>query len=47
MMKALQPALLKTSYVFTFHQDGLFNFTCAMHQLAMKGQILVVPPVGR
>ncbi len=46
MMKVLLPALKKTSYIFTFHEEGLFNFTCAMHQPAMSGQILVVPPVG-
>ena len=45
MMKVMLPALKKTSYVFTFHEEGLFNFTCAMHQPAMNGQILVVPPV--
>jgi plastocyanin len=45
MMKALLPALKKTSYLFTFHQEGLFNFVCAMHQPAMSGQILVVAPV--
>ena len=25
--------------------QNLFNFMCAMHQPAMNGQILVVPPV--
>ena len=44
MMKVMLPALQKTSFVFTFHQEGLFNFVCAMHQPAMNGQILVVPP---
>ena len=43
MMKVMLPALRKTSFVFTFHQEGLFNFVCAMHQPAMNGQILVVP----
>jgi len=47
MMKALLPALKKTSYVFTFHEEGLFTFICAMHQPAMSGQILVVPPIRR
>jgi plastocyanin len=47
MMKALLPALKKTSYLFTFHEEGLFNFVCAMHQPAMGGQILVVAPVAR
>jgi plastocyanin len=44
MMKVLLPALKKTSYIFTFHEEGLFNFICAMHQPAMAGQILVVAP---
>jgi plastocyanin len=47
MMKALLPALKKTSYVFTFHQEGLFTFVCVMHQPAMAGQILVLPPAAR
>ena len=47
MMKVVLPALKKTSYILTFHQEGLFNFYCAMHQPAMNGQILVVPPVHR
>lgn len=45
MMKVMLPALKETSYVFTFHQEGLFNFACVMHQPAMNGQILVLPPV--
>jgi plastocyanin len=40
----LEP-LTKTSYVFTFHKDGIFNFYCAVHQPEMNGQILVLPPV--
>ena len=44
LMKVVLPALKKTSYLFTFHQEGLFNFMCAMHQPAMNGQILVLPP---
>ena len=47
MMKVMLPALRKTSFFFTFHQEGLFNFVCAMHQPAMNGQILVVPPARR
>jgi plastocyanin len=38
--------LSKTSYVFTFHQEGIFNFYCAVHQPEMNGQILVLPPPG-
>jgi plastocyanin len=43
LMKALLPALRKTTYVFTFHQEGLFTFYCTMHQPEMSGQILVLP----
>ena len=38
------PPLTKTSYVFTFHEEGLFPFYCTMHQPEMSGQILVLPP---
>jgi plastocyanin len=38
------PPLKKTSYIFTFHKEGLFNFKCMQHQPAMNGQILVLPP---
>jgi plastocyanin len=38
--------LTKTSYIFTFHKDGIFNFYCAVHQPEMNGQILVLPPVS-
>jgi plastocyanin len=41
----LEP-LTKTSYVFTFHKDGIFNFYCAVHQPEMNGQILVLPPIN-
>jgi plastocyanin len=43
-MKLLLPPLKETTYVFTFHREGLFNFICAMHQPSMSGQILVLPP---
>ncbi|HUI28242.1 MAG TPA: hypothetical protein VL403_19335 [Candidatus Kryptonia bacterium] len=46
MMKVKLPALRKTSYVFTFHREGLFNFYCTMHQPEMSGQILVLPPTA-
>ncbi len=39
------PPLAKTSYVFTFHEEGLFPFYCTMHQPEMSGQILVLPPM--
>jgi plastocyanin len=36
--------LSKTTYVYTFHREGLFGFRCAVHQPEMNGQILVLPP---
>jgi plastocyanin len=36
--------LTKTSYIYTFHREGLFAFRCAVHQPEMNGQILVLPP---
>jgi plastocyanin len=39
------PPLKKTSYVFTFHREGLFDFKCVQHQPEMGGQIVVLPPV--
>jgi plastocyanin len=36
--------LSKTSYIFTFHREGLLDFRCAVHQPEMNGQILVLPP---
>ena len=47
MMSVLLPPLRVTSYVFTFHEEGLFNFYCTMHQPEMNGQILVLPPLAR
>jgi plastocyanin len=44
LVKVTLPPLQRTSYVFTFHREGLFNFYCTMHQPAMSGQILVLPP---
>jgi len=43
LMKVLLPALQKTTYVFTFHKEGVFTFYCTMHQPEMSGQILVLP----
>jgi plastocyanin len=40
------PPLKKTSYIFTFHRDGLFDFKCLQHQPEMSGQIMVLPPVA-
>lgn len=39
--------LTKTSYIFTFHRDGIFNFYCAVHQPEMNGQILVLAPEAK
>ena len=44
LMRVMLPALHETAYVFTFHQEGLMSFYCTMHQPAMSGQILVLPP---
>jgi len=44
LMKVNLPALKDTSYVFTFHREGIFPFYCTMHQPAMSGQIIVLPP---
>ncbi len=38
------PPLKKTSYVFTFHKEGVYDFKCLQHQPEMSGQILVLPP---
>jgi plastocyanin len=40
------PTLKKTSWVFTFHREGLFGFKCMVHQPEMSGQILVLPPAA-
>ena len=44
LMKVALAPLSKTSYVLTFHHEGLFTFHCTFHQPAMSGQILVLPP---
>jgi plastocyanin len=38
--------LTEDSWLFTFHEQGLFNFYCAVHQPEMNGQILVLPPAN-
>src|SRR5882672_1260585 len=45
MMKVTLPPLKKTSWIFTFHREGLFRFTCTLHLPEMAGQVLVLPPV--
>ena len=44
LMYVKLPPLEKTSYVFTFHREGLIEFKCLRHQPEMSGQILVLPP---
>jgi len=36
--------LSKTTYVMTFHDEGVFPFYCTVHQPAMSGQIIVTAP---
>ena len=36
--------LSKTTYVMTFHDEGVYPFYCTMHQPAMSGQIIVTEP---
>ncbi len=43
LMHLKLPPLSKTSYVFTFHKEGIFNFYCVMHQPEMNGLIMVMP----
>ena len=43
LMYVRLPPLKKSSYVFTFHEEGLFDFWCLQHQPEMSGQILVLP----
>ena len=44
MYEKLAP-LTKTTYIFTFHHEGAFDFKCLRHQPEMSGQFLVLPPV--
>ena len=44
LMNVWLPPLKETSYIFTFHEEGLFNFVCALHPNVMFGQALVLPP---
>lgn len=43
MYEKLAP-LTKTTYIFTFHREGAFDFKCLRHQPEMSGQFLVLPP---
>ena len=44
LMSVLLPPLGETDYLFSFHQEGLYRFVCAMHPRVMTGQLLVLPP---
>lgn len=44
LMKITLAALKKTAFVFTFHREGVFRFTCTLHLPEMAGQIIVSPP---
>ncbi len=44
LMSTMLAPLAKKSLVFTFHREGLYRFTCSIHQPEMSGQILVLPP---
>jgi plastocyanin len=44
LMYVKLPPLEKTSYIFTFHREGIIEFKCLRHQPEMSGQILVLPP---
>jgi len=44
LMKVTLPPLKKSDYIFSFHREGLFRFTCTLHLPEMSGQVLVLPP---
>jgi plastocyanin len=46
LINVLLPPVQETSFVFTFHKEGLFYFYCSKHQPSMNGQILVLPPAA-
>lgn len=43
LMNLLLPPLEEVSYVFTFHEEGLYRFVCSFHPTVMWGQLLVLP----
>ena len=45
LMYVKLPPLQKTSYIFTFHQEGEIDFKCLRHQPEMSGQIFVLTPM--
>jgi plastocyanin len=44
LLKTKFAAMSKTTFVMTFHDEGVFPFYCTMHQPAMSGQIIVTAP---
>jgi plastocyanin len=44
LMYVKLPPLQKTTYIFTFHREGVLDFKCLRHQPEMSGQFLVLPP---
>ena len=44
LLQTKLPPLSKTTYVMTFHDEGVYPFYCVMHQPAMSGQIIVTAP---
>ena len=42
VLQAKLPPLKKTSFVMTFHNAGLFDFYCTLHQPEMSGQVVVI-----
>lgn len=43
LMNLWLPPLEELSYVFTFHEEGLYRFVCSFHPTVMWGQLLVLP----
>ncbi len=41
LLQTKLPPLSKTTFVMTFHDEGVFPFYCKMHQPEMSGQIIV------
>ena len=44
LLQTKLPPLSKTTFVMTFHDEGVFPFYCIAHQPAMSGQIVVTAP---
>ena len=44
LMRTMLAPLAKKLLILTFHREGLYTFSCSIHQPEMRGQILVLPP---